>query len=497
MINASPGNLAPVFDAMLEKAHRLCGAAIGSLTLYDGTVCRTVATRGYPEQYSALLREPFPPGVGQQALIRGARLFHSPDMQAVAPAPGVEARLRLFTGLGLHTGLSVPLRKDGVLLGMISAARLEVRPFSDKEIALLENFAAQAVIAMENARLLTEQREALEQQTATAEVMQVINANPGNLTPVFDAMLEKALRLCEAAFGIINTYDGELFHPVAMRSPPALADTFRSAPNLPRASRHSGLRRIVLGEDVVQIEDLAADPVYQEGEARRVIEAASAHSYLGVALRLEGKLLGTIGTYREEVRPFSDKQIALLQNFAAQAVIAMENARLLTDTREALEQQTATAEVLGVINASPGDLAPVWDAMLERATRLCEAASGILWIYNGIHFSVAALHGVSPEAAAQLPKDAGPTSSRSLAAISRGGRYCARRRLQHRTNAQAGHSMWPVCAPDLLSRCVKAMNSSVRYAFSAARHVLSATGRSHSCRISRPRRSSRWRTRAY
>src|SRR5215831_9849611 len=176
--------------------------------------------------------------------------------------------------------------------------------------------------------------EALEQQTAIAEVLGVINSSPGDLAPVFDAMLEKALRLCDAAFGIINTYDGELFHPVAMRSPPALADTFRSAPNLPRASRHSGLRRIVLGEDVVQIEDVAADPVYQEGEARRVIEAAGAHSYLGVALRLEGKLLGTIGTYRQEVRPFTDKQIALLQNFAAQAVIAMENARLITELRE-------------------------------------------------------------------------------------------------------------------------------------------------------------------
>src|SRR5215831_6421665 len=235
--------------------------------------------------------------------------------------------------------------------------------------------------------------EAREQQTATAEVLQVINSSPGDLAPVFDAMLEKALRLSDTAFGIINTYDGELFHPVAMRSPPALADTFRSAPNLPRASRHSGLRRIVLGEDVVQIEDVAADPVYQEGEARRVIEAAGAHSYLGVALRLEGKLLGTIGTYRQEVRPFSDKQIALLQNFAAQAVIAMENTRLITETREALEQQTATAEVLQVINSSPGDLKPVFDAIVEKAMRLCEAAHGYLFTYDGDRFHPAAIDG--------------------------------------------------------------------------------------------------------
>jgi two-component system, NtrC family, sensor kinase len=140
VINSSPGNLRPVFDAILEKAHSLCGAAIGSLTLYDGTLFRAVATRGYPGHY-ATLREPFPPGVGQRALIRGDRLFHVADMQAVPWEPGVEARLRLFTELGLRTGLSVPLRKDGVLLGIIGAARLEVRPFSDKEIALLENFA--------------------------------------------------------------------------------------------------------------------------------------------------------------------------------------------------------------------------------------------------------------------------------------------------------------------------------------------------------------------
>src|SRR6516162_3767645 len=364
VINSSPGDLAPVFDAMLERAIRLYTPAFGVLFTWDGERFHRVAWRGGSEEAIEASRAAVipPPGSPGYRLVQGENFVSIADLAAdeIARTTPVQYLLRF----GARSYVTVALRKEDRLLGMLTVYRQVVRSFTDKEIALLQNFAAQAVIAMENARLITETREALGQQTATAEVLQVINSSPGDLVPVFDAMLEKALRLCDAAFGIINTYDGELFHPVAMRSPPALADTFRSAPNLPRASRHSGLRRIVLGEDVVQIEDLAADPVYQEGEARRVIEAAGAHSYLGVALRLEGKLLGTIGTYRQEVRPFTDKQIALLQNFAAQAVIAMENARLITETREALEQQTATAEVLQVINSSPGDLKPVFEAML-------------------------------------------------------------------------------------------------------------------------------------
>jgi GAF domain-containing protein len=393
VINSSPGDLAPVFDAILEKAHSLCGVEYGTLQLHDGEKFRILTRRGFPETVGQSWRDPYSvePNSPLRALLEGEPLAEIPDViayQAKAPNPRAEAAI----AVGIRSVLFLPLRRDNLLLGVISAGRKDAKPFRAKEVALLQNFAAQAVIAMENARLLTETREALEQQTATAEVLQVINSSPGDLAPVFDAMLEKALRLCEAAFGIMNSYDGEQYRAVATRGlPEALAQLLQTDP--PPPGRHNPLRRVADGEDLVHVVDFREDASYQEGNprARALADMGDARSLAIVALRKDARLLGTITVFRQEVRPFTDKQITLLQNFAAQAVIAMENARLLTETREALEQQTATAEVLQVINSSPGNLARVFDAMLEKATRICGTEGrGSFWSFDGRAFQVLA-----------------------------------------------------------------------------------------------------------
>ena len=604
VINSSPGDLRPVFDAILEKAHSLCDAAYGSLLIRADETFRALTTHGYPQALAERLRQGLRPGANHpiQRLVDGDDFAHVADL-AETNDPTARSVVQLA---GVRTSLFVALRKDGALLGAITAGRVEVRPFTDKEIALLQNFAAQAVIAMENARLLTETREALEQQTATseilsvisrspsdirpvfeaivahaaslceaefsavarsedgllhlvalnnmspdesaafhslfprqpgrhfamgrafidaqpahladvlsdpdydprtvevlqsvagyrsflavpvfregrpigvvgcgrravrpftpiqitlletfadqaaialenvrlfneietrnrdlgealeqqtatAEVLQVINSSPGDLTPVFEAMLDRAMRLCEAAFGILLIRDGSHFQTAALHGvPPALAEFLSSTPREP--GKLTAVGRMLDGEDFVHFEDMTKVAAYQSGDPRQraFVELGGTRTYVAVALRKDGRLVGTIGAYRREVRPFSKKQIALLQNFAAQAVIAMENARLLTETREALQQQTATAEVLQVINSSPGDLAPVFDRMLEKATQLCEARFGILWTYDGERFHPAAVHGLPTAFSEFLSRPIDLADSAALGDIARARRF--------------------------------------------------------------------------
>jgi len=272
-----------------------------------------------------------------------------------------------------------------------------------------------------NAELQQRLDEALAREAATAEVLLVINASPGDLKPVFDAMLEKATSLCEAGLGFLSTYDGKHFCAVATRGlPEKYIEDYLSGPYLPGPNTTHD--RLVRGERVVHVTDLANDKA-DNPRRRAVVELLGVRTILGVALYKDDTLAGAFHVYRQEVRPFTDKQIALLQNFAAQAVIAMENARLITETREALEQQTATAEVLGVINTSPGDLAPVFDAILEKAHSLCGIAFGSLQLYENGKVHAVAVRAIAEDLAELLRQPMKPRPGSSLSRLLAGERF--------------------------------------------------------------------------
>ena len=434
VVSSSPVELTPVFDAMLKRAMLLCEAAFGALWVFEGDRYAAKALFGVPAAYASYLRHTsIVPGrhTAPYLFLQGERsAIQNVDLAAEeAYLTGDPQRRALVDLGGARAALQVPLVRDDVVLGVITVYRQEVRPFSEQHVTLLQNFAAQAVIAIENARLLKELRqrtddlsEALEQQTATSEVLKVISSSPAELKPVFETMLAYAVRICEAKFGTLFLCEGEDFRVAAEHNtPPALAELHQREPVI-RVGPSTSLYRSKKARQPIQIPDLIAEPAYFERDQNRValVELGGYRAVLSVPMVKESEVIGAINMYRQDAGTFSDNQVELVKNFAAQAVIAIENARLLNELRQSLEQQTATSDVLQIISSSPGDLAPVFEKMLENATRVCGAEfGGMNLIENGLARQVALYNAPAEFAKARIDKVFRPYPEGAMATLIR------------------------------------------------------------------------------
>jgi PAS domain S-box-containing protein len=400
VIASSPSDVQPVFDAIVQSGLKLFPDAAVAVALPEGNQVRAaaIATRDPPLAAAWKARFPVPLSRDRMhgAAILDRRLIDVPDAEAEVNGP-FGPGIKNFLASGNRAITIMPMIRGDLAIGTISVIRLAAGPLTDNQIALLQTFADQAVIAIENVRLFNETKEALEQQTASSEILGVISSSPTDLAPVFDAILDGATRLCDAHLGVLNLYDGENYRTVAQRGgkPEFAKWVFERG-----AFKPVGVMARMLAERrPCQFADLKESPGFREGNVHAVnfVELGGTRSYLAVPLVKDDRVVGAISIYRPEVRPFTEKQIELVKTFANQAVIAIENVRLFNETKESLERQTATSDILRVISASPTDVQPVFETIAERAATLCGAEFGFVTRFDGDLIHVGASYGASSE----------------------------------------------------------------------------------------------------